>query len=95
MVDVFGLQLPTPEVPFVQQLLDPCSNSKAAPNIPAEKLYDIKVIDAGCHHCLCRVSTPAIHRPAHYVQARAGGMLVLQQPMRLLVDIPPIPSCSR
>ena len=38
--DVFGLQKPTVSKPFIQKLLDPCTNSKIAPNIPAEKLYD-------------------------------------------------------
>lgn len=38
--DVFGLERPTASRPFIQKLLDPCTNSKVAPNIPAEKLYD-------------------------------------------------------
>jgi hypothetical protein len=33
---VFGLPKPTPAQPFIKGLLDPCTNSKAAPNIPAE-----------------------------------------------------------
>ena len=37
---VFELPKPTPERPFIQGLLDPCTNSKLAPNIPAERLYD-------------------------------------------------------
>ncbi|RMZ54490.1 hypothetical protein APUTEX25_002066, partial [Auxenochlorella protothecoides] len=43
---VFGLQRPTAEVPFIKGLLDPCSNSRVAPNIPAEVLYD-KHVGAG------------------------------------------------
>ena len=38
--DVFGLQRPTVSNPSIMKLLDPCTNSKIAPNIPAEKLYD-------------------------------------------------------
>lgn len=38
--DVFGLQRPTCSSPVVKGLLDPCTNSKVAPNIPAERLYD-------------------------------------------------------
>lgn len=37
---VFQLPRPTPERPYVKGLLDPCTNSLAAPNIPAEVLYD-------------------------------------------------------
>ena len=37
---VFQLPRPTPERPYVQGLLDPCTNCMAAPNIPAEVLYD-------------------------------------------------------
>ncbi|KAK9834168.1 hypothetical protein WJX81_004826 [Elliptochloris bilobata] len=37
---VFQLPRPTPECPYVKGLLDPCTNSLAAPNIPAEVLYD-------------------------------------------------------
>lgn len=40
---VFQLEKPTPEVPYIKGLLDPCSNSLAAPNIPAEILYDKQV----------------------------------------------------
>jgi hypothetical protein len=38
--DVFGLDRPTVSSPTIMGLLDPCTNSKIAPNIPAEKLYD-------------------------------------------------------
>lgn len=38
--DVFSLPRPTVAHPFIEKLLDPCTNSKIAPNIPAEKLYD-------------------------------------------------------
>ncbi|GLI62898.1 hypothetical protein VaNZ11_005720 [Volvox africanus] len=37
---VFQLPRPTASAPYIQGLLDPCTNSKANPNIPAEKLYD-------------------------------------------------------
>jgi hypothetical protein len=37
---VFGLEKPTVEVPYVKDLLDPCTNSLSNPNIPAEVLYD-------------------------------------------------------
>ncbi|EFN52905.1 hypothetical protein CHLNCDRAFT_138470 [Chlorella variabilis] len=37
---VFGLERPTAERPYIAGLLDPCTNSKLAPNIPAESLYD-------------------------------------------------------
>mmetsp|Transcript_8218 Transcript_8218/g.51089 ORF Transcript_8218/g.51089 Transcript_8218/m.51089 type:complete len:350 (+) Transcript_8218:1624-2673(+) len=37
---IFGLHKPTPERPYIDGLLDPCSNSKTSPNIPAQKLYD-------------------------------------------------------
>ena len=40
---VFQLKPPTPQQPFIKGLLDPCSNSLLAPNIPAEKLYDKEV----------------------------------------------------
>ena len=40
---MFQLERPTPEQPFIQGLLDPCTNSLTAPNIPAEKLYDKEV----------------------------------------------------
>lgn len=40
---VFQLKPPTPEQPFIKGLLDPCTNSLLAPNIPAEKLYDKEV----------------------------------------------------
>ncbi|KXZ52269.1 hypothetical protein GPECTOR_10g900 [Gonium pectorale] len=39
--DVFQLQLPTADMPYIPKLLDPCTNCKRNPNIPAEKLYDI------------------------------------------------------
>jgi len=45
---VFQLTPPTPQQPFVKGLLDPCTNSMLAPNIPAEKLYD-KVVGALCN----------------------------------------------
>ena len=35
---------PSPAQPYIKGLLDPCTNSMTAPNIPAEKLYDKKVI---------------------------------------------------
>ncbi|KAG2486142.1 hypothetical protein HYH03_015106 [Edaphochlamys debaryana] len=37
---VFQLQPPTSDAPFIRGLLDPCTNSKTNPNIPAEVLYD-------------------------------------------------------
>ena len=37
---VFKLEEPTPECPYIRGLLDPCTNSKIAPNIPAERLFD-------------------------------------------------------
>jgi hypothetical protein len=40
MCRVFQLQPPTAERPYIPGLLDPCSNSKWTPNIPAETLYD-------------------------------------------------------
>jgi hypothetical protein len=40
--EVFGLEVPSTTNPVIRNLLDPCTNSKAAPNIPAEKLYDKK-----------------------------------------------------
>ena len=40
---VFGLERPTAERPYIAGLLDPCTNSKLAPNIPAESLYDKQV----------------------------------------------------
>ena len=45
---VFQLKPPTPEQPFIKGLLDPCTNSLLAPNIPAEKLYDKEVTHARC-----------------------------------------------
>ena len=54
---VFQLSPPTPEQPFIKGLLDPCTNSMLAPNIPAEKLYD-KVVGALCC-CQCRSSHQA------------------------------------
>jgi len=38
--DVFCLKRPTTSRPYIENLLDPCTNSKVAPNIPAEKLFD-------------------------------------------------------
>lgn len=52
---VFQLAPPTPEQPFIRGLLDPCTNSMLAPNIPAEKLYD-KVVSFG------RFSSAALHQ---------------------------------
>ncbi|KAK9915696.1 hypothetical protein WJX75_002780 [Coccomyxa subellipsoidea] len=40
---VFRLPRPTPEQPFIAGLLDPCTNSMIAPNIPAQVLYDKKL----------------------------------------------------
>jgi hypothetical protein len=37
---VFGLKPPTVDTPTIKGLLDPCTNNKRRPNIPAEKLYD-------------------------------------------------------
>ncbi|GMH33587.1 hypothetical protein BSKO_01421 [Bryopsis sp. KO-2023] len=37
---VFQLEEPTVQQPFIKNLLDPCTNSKIAPNIPAEITYD-------------------------------------------------------
>ena len=34
------LQRPSEVTPYISQLCDPCTNSKVAPNIPAELLYD-------------------------------------------------------
>ena len=51
---VFGLQPPNADVPYIEGLLDPCTNSKAAPNIPAEKLYDREAC-YGLHTCMLRV----------------------------------------
>jgi hypothetical protein len=39
---VFKLERPHAQRPFIRNLLDPCTNSKLAPNIPAEILYDKK-----------------------------------------------------
>ena len=41
--DVFQLDQPNLERPYIKGLLDPCTNSMAAPNIPAEVLYDKQV----------------------------------------------------
>lgn len=40
--DILGLTPPCPAQPVVRGLLDPCTNSKERPNIPAERLYDCK-----------------------------------------------------
>lgn len=40
---VFQLPRPTPARPYIEGLLDPCTNSLVAPNIPAQFLYDKKV----------------------------------------------------
>ncbi|PSC73461.1 DNA N-6-adenine-methyltransferase (Dam) [Micractinium conductrix] len=37
---VFQLPRPTAEQPYIAGLLDPCTNSKLAPNIPAQVLFD-------------------------------------------------------
>ncbi|GAB4820518.1 hypothetical protein N2152v2_007564 [Parachlorella kessleri] len=37
---VFQLERPHARRPYIPRLLDPCTNSKLAPNIPAELLYD-------------------------------------------------------
>ena len=37
---MFRLARPTLERPFIPGLLDPCTNDKLEPNIPAEVLYD-------------------------------------------------------
>ena len=41
--EVFQLPRPSPEQPYIKGLLDPCTNSMTAPNIPAEVLYDKQV----------------------------------------------------
>ena len=41
--EVFQLDRPTPDQPYIKGLLDPCTNSLTAPNIPAEVLYDKQV----------------------------------------------------
>ncbi|MEW5300397.1 MAG: hypothetical protein WDW36_003330 [Sanguina aurantia] len=38
--DVFQLPRPSLAFPYIRGLLDPCTNNKASPNIPAERLYD-------------------------------------------------------
>ena len=40
---VFQLDKPTATEPYIKGLLDPCTNSLTAPNIPAQKLYDKQV----------------------------------------------------
>ena len=37
---MFGLNVPTVQEPIIKGLLDPCTNDKRDPNIPAEKTYD-------------------------------------------------------
>ena len=37
---IFGLNVPSVQTPIVRGLLDPCTNDKKDPNIPAEKTYD-------------------------------------------------------
>lgn len=46
---VFGLDHPTAARPYIAGLLDPCTNSKLAPNIPAEVLFDRR--DDGLRLC--------------------------------------------
>jgi hypothetical protein len=46
---VFKLERPHAQRPYIKNLLDPCTNSKLAPNIPAEVLYDKK--DDGLKLC--------------------------------------------
>eukprot|EP00884_Botryococcus_braunii_P018797 jgi/Botrbrau1/5600/Bobra.97_2s0025.2 len=41
--NVFQLGRPTPEKPYIEGLLDPCTNSLTAPNIPAQYMYDKKM----------------------------------------------------
>jgi hypothetical protein len=38
--DIFGLVRPCVESPIIEGLVDPCTNNKRRPNIPAEVLYD-------------------------------------------------------
>ena len=52
---VFQLKPPTPEQPFIKGLLDPCTNSLLAPNIPAEKLYD-KEVSPPLRVCRCHMT---------------------------------------
>lgn len=40
--NIFQLKQPTLDKPYIEGLLDPCTNNKLTPNIPAEKLYDKK-----------------------------------------------------
>ena len=40
---VFQLEQPSAQAPYIKGLLDPCTNSLTAPNIPAQKLYDKQV----------------------------------------------------
>ena len=40
---VFQLEQPSAQVPYIKGLLDPCTNSLTAPNIPAQQLYDKQV----------------------------------------------------
>ncbi len=57
---VFQLPPPTPEQPFIRGLLDPCTNSLLAPNIPAEKLYD-KVASTCRVHAVCTLCACCVH----------------------------------
>lgn len=70
---VFQLERPSPTQPYIKGLLDPCTNSLAAPNIPAEVLYDKKACvfylppaqpGAGCAQQL------ACSKRAHYMHGR-------------------------
>ncbi len=62
---LFQLPPPTPEQPFIKGLLDPCTNSLLAPNIPAEKLYD-KVASTCRVHAVCMLC--ACNRLSHHKQ---------------------------
>jgi len=57
---VFQLPPPPPEQPFIKGLLDPCTNSLLAPNIPAEKLYD-KVASTCRVHAVCTLCACCVH----------------------------------
>jgi hypothetical protein len=67
---VFELERPTAEVPYIKGLLDPCTNSKLAPNIPAEKLYDKQ--DNGLKLSNSWEGFSVLLNPDYRAQARCG-----------------------
>ena len=78
---VFQLDKPTAKEPYIKGLLDPCTNSLTAPNIPAQKLYDKQVcwpIPPAAGHC----APTAWHRSSESMQMSTCLLVHYHHPAR-------------